>query len=65
MGRFAREIEIANAVLFLASNEASFVTGTELVVVARGRAVTASYRQMETAFLSACKKLGLLTEEHT
>jgi len=32
MGRFAREIEIANAVLFLASNEASFVTGTELVV---------------------------------
>ena len=35
----------------------------DLVVVARGRAVTASYRQLETAFLSACKKLELLTTE--
>ncbi len=46
-------------------HETQIVPGTELVVVARGRAVTASYRQMETAFLSVCKKLGLLTEEDT
>lgn len=32
MGRFAREDEIAQAVLFLASDESSFVTGTELIV---------------------------------
>ena len=44
-------------------NEERFVPGTELVVVARGRAVTATYRQLETAFLSACGKLGLLKTE--
>lgn len=32
LGRFARPEEVANAILFLASDEASFVTGTELIV---------------------------------
>ena len=44
--------------------ESRFVPGTELVIVARGRAVTATYRQLELAFLSACGKLGLLSEGH-
>ena len=45
-------------------NESRFVPGTELVIVARSRAVTATYRQLESAFLSACGKLGLLSEGH-
>ena len=32
MGREGRTEEVAYAVLFLASDEASFITGTELVV---------------------------------
>ena len=32
LGRLARPAEIANAALFLASDEASFVTGSALVV---------------------------------
>jgi NAD(P)-dependent dehydrogenase (short-subunit alcohol dehydrogenase family) len=32
MGRFAKPAEIATAVLFLASDEASYVTGSDLVV---------------------------------
>ena len=44
-------------------HEAAFVPGTELVVVARTRAVTASYQQLERAMLSACKTLGVLRED--
>ena len=32
LGRFADPIEVANAVLYLASDESSFVTGSEVVV---------------------------------
>ena len=32
MGREGRPIEVANAVLFMASDEASYITGTELMV---------------------------------
>jgi 3(or 17)beta-hydroxysteroid dehydrogenase len=32
MGRLGRAEEVANAILFLASDEASFITGTELIV---------------------------------
>ena len=44
-------------------HEPMIARGTDLVVVARGRAVTATYRQLETAFLSACKKLELFVTE--
>ena len=43
-------------------HETDISLGTELVVVARARAVTATWRQLETAFLSACRKLELLRE---
>ena len=43
--------------------EDSFLPGTELVVVARVKAVKASYSQLEKAFMSACAKLDVLREE--
>lgn len=46
-------------------HEAELSRGTEMVVVARGRAVDAAYGQLEGAFLHACKKLGLLAEGQT
>lgn len=35
--------------------------GTEMVMVARVRAVHAAYRQLERAFLTACTALGVMT----
>ena len=41
-------------------HESRFLPGYDIVVVARSRAVTASYRQLEQAYLSLAKNLGLL-----
>jgi NAD(P)-dependent dehydrogenase (short-subunit alcohol dehydrogenase family) len=38
MGRLAKPIEVANGVLFLASDEASFITGIELCIDGGGTA---------------------------
>ena len=46
-------------------HETEFVPGTELVVVARARAVTATYAQLERAMLSACGRLDILRESAT
>ncbi len=42
-------------------NSGRLVSGYDVVVVARSRAVDAEYRQLEEAFLRACGKLGLLS----
>ena len=44
-------------------HESRFLPGYDIVVVARSRAVTASYRQLEQAYLSLAKTLGLLHKE--
>ena len=43
--------------------EDKIVPGTELVVVARVKAVGATYSRLESAFMSACGKLGVLRGE--
>jgi NAD(P)-dependent dehydrogenase (short-subunit alcohol dehydrogenase family) len=32
LGRFGKPLDIANAILFLASNDSAFMTGSEVVV---------------------------------
>ena len=44
-------------------HESRFLPGYDIVVVARSKAVTASYRQLEQAYLSLAKNLGLLHKE--
>lgn len=44
-------------------HEAEFRPGYDLVVVARTRAMDASYQQLESAYLSLAAKLGLLQGE--
>ncbi len=44
------------------TNEDLFCTGYYIVVVARGRAVGASYQKMKHALLSECKKKQLLCD---
>ena len=43
-------------------HEANFLPGWDVVVVARSRAVTASYQSLVRASLSLARKLGLLQE---
>ena len=43
-------------------HEGAFRRGYDLVVVARGRAVDAQYRQLEEAYLALAAKLELLQE---
>ncbi|MBR0040231.1 MAG: ribonuclease P protein component [Oscillospiraceae bacterium] len=40
-------------------------TGWDIVVVARMRAVEASYAELESAYRDACRKLGLMREEES
>ena len=44
-------------------NEEKFCPGWDIVVVTRTRAVAAPYARLESAFLSAARKLGLLRED--
>lgn len=44
-------------------HEHEMLSGIQLVAVARTRAASASYGQLEHSFMSACKKLSLLRQE--
>lgn len=44
-------------------NEEAFLSGWDIVVVARSRAVDASFSKLTAAFLSLAKKAGLLCPE--
>ena len=46
-------------------HETEFRPGTDLVIVARGRAVGADFRKLERALLGACAKLELLRPKET
>ena len=46
-------------------NAPALKVGWDIVVVARTRAVEASYAELEHAYLDACRKLGLMREEET
>ena len=43
-------------------NQPKLKQGYDMIVVARGRCVKASYQEMDRAFLSVCRKLDLLEE---
>ena len=45
-------------------HEPALKQGYDMVLVARGRSVSAPYRKLEASFLDACGKLGLLKEEN-
>ena len=44
-------------------NKDSLKGGTDIVVVARTRCIGAKYEKMNSAFLDACDKLGILKEK--
>ena len=43
-------------------NSPALKRGYDIVIVARSRCVGAEYARMESAFLTACEKLGLMKE---
>ena len=43
-------------------NEEHIVRGTQMVIVARNRAVGATYQQLQEAFLRTCRKLDVFQE---
>ena len=46
-------------------NMPALKTGFDIVVVARSRAVTADYAELDRAYREACSALGLLREDKT
>ena len=46
-------------------HETQFLPGYDIVVVVRGRAMDAPYRELEQAYLSLAEKLSLLRREDT
>ena len=44
-------------------NKDAVKPGTDIVIVARSRCVGADYRKLDSAFLDACRKLGILAED--
>ncbi len=44
-------------------NQPKLKQGYDMILVARGRSVNASYREIDRAFLSVCGKLDLLEEK--
>ena len=46
-------------------HEGELRSGVDMVLVARGRSVTAAYRDLERDYLVLCRKLNLLREEGT
>lgn len=44
-------------------NSSRLQKGYDIIIVARMRSRTAEYRQLDGAYLAACKKLGLLSDE--
>ena len=44
-------------------NAPALISGFDIVIVARSRCVDGSYSAMNSAFLSACERLGLIRKE--
>ena len=46
-------------------NSPALKTGWDIIIVARSRCVGAKYSAMDAAFMTACRKLGLVREAET
>ena len=52
----------SDGVVTIRKDIAQDLTGYDIIIVARTRCVGAEYAKMDSAFLSACEKLGLMKE---